>query len=108
MIMRRRLTVFSATILAILQSARTAWAVQSDGSLGANFIAALVNASTGVWLPAMLALGFLVVIGMMLFGQGGRFIQKFGYWILAILLIGGGFVYFSGFAGGNVSMTFLV
>jgi hypothetical protein len=83
MIMRRRLTVFSATILAILQSARTAWAVQSDGSLGANFIAALVNASTGVWLPAMLALGFLVVIG-------------------------GGFVYFSGFAGGNVSMTFLV
>jgi hypothetical protein len=106
--MHRRQSLCYATILGILQSARAAWAVQNDGSLGANLIAALVNSATGVWLPAILAIGFVVVLGMMVFGQGGRFIQKFGFWILAVIVAGGGFVYFSGFAGGAVSMTFVL
>ncbi len=106
--MTHRKSLVSATMLAVLQGARAAWAVQNDGSLGASLIAAIVNSATQVVLPAALAIGFVIVIAMMCLGRGGNFIQKFGFWILAIIVAGGGFVYFSGFAGGPVSMTFLL
>jgi hypothetical protein len=105
--MHRRQSLHYAILGSLLQSARAAWAVNNDGSLGANLIAAIVNSATQVVLPAALAIGFVIVIVLMCLGRGGSFIQKFGFWILAIIVAGGGFVYFSGFAGGAVSMTFL-
>jgi hypothetical protein len=106
--MRKNKTVFYATLVSILHYASAAWAVKSDGSLGADFIAAVVNTATQVVLPAVLAIGFVIVIALMCLGRGGNFIQKFGFWILAVIVAGGGFVYFSGFAGGPVSMTMTI
>jgi hypothetical protein len=108
MTLARYRTVFVTALIWMLIQAQRAWAVQSDGSLGANLIASIVNTATQVVLPAALAIGFVTVIATMCLGRGGAFIQRFGFWILAIIVAGGGFVYFSGFAGGPVSMTFLV
>lgn len=106
--MNRALVVFAAFLASLFQQTQTAWAVQSDGSLGANLIASIVNTATQVVLPAALAIGFVIVIVAMCLGRGGAFIQRFGFWILAIIVAGGGFVYFSGFAGGPVSMTMTI
>lgn len=104
-----RYTVVCCTILVgLLSHVPRVWAVQNDGSLGSNLIASLVNSATQVWLPAILAIGFVIVIGSMVLGRGGAFIQRFGFWILGIIVAGGGFVYFSGFSGGPVSMTFVL
>jgi hypothetical protein len=93
-------------MLTVLLYAVPAFAVAPSGGLGDNLIAALVNSARDVWLPALLFVGFVIVIGMMVLGRGGAFIQRFGFWILAIICVGGAYTYFSSFSGGVVSMTF--
>jgi hypothetical protein len=98
--------VVCALLIVLVHVAQAAWAVQDDGSLGAGLMASLSNSSKNVWLPFLLGLGFIGVLASMAFGIGPRLIQRGGGWILAILTAGGGFLYFSSYSGGPVSMTF--
>ena len=92
-------------MLATLTYVSSAFAVTPDGSPGANFIASIVNTSRTVWIPALLATGFLVLVYMILFSRGGGFIQAIGKFALAIFCVAGLVAYFLGFADGAVSLT---